>query len=375
MKTYDGVPRNLHHPILAELCSSELTLNRSNKILIKERCVTASGFLGIITSNNNTSSKVPLIQVSQETFSSLQGSKIVHINTNGHISVLWDYASHNNGLFLTDCCDCRCLMCPQPPQAHQQETVDNALALISILDPKRITTICISGGEPTLLGDDFLKILTTIKKCLGDVPIQLLTNGKTFSDFNFTREFTKVGLSRIAICVSLHSDIESEHDLIAGAKGSFVKTVQGLYNLARFSHFIEIRHVINKINFNSLKSMAEFDYRNFPFAQHFAFMGMEITGLAVNNYENIWVSPLDFNEELDQAVLSLHRGGLNPSIYNIPLCLLKKNSWYFSRKSISDWKNYHPIQCTLCSVKDNCAGFFSTSGSFVNQDIKPIIKS
>jgi hypothetical protein len=91
-------------------------------------------------------------------------------------------------------------------------------------------------------------------------------------------------------------------------------------------------------------------------------MGMEITGLALDNYETVWIDPNEYRDEISRAVRVLSRADMNVSIYNVPLCLTEKKSWNFARQSISGWKNdYLPI-CEGCSVKSKCCGIFTTSG-------------
>jgi len=264
-------------------------------------------------------------------------------------------------------------MCPQPPKPHEQQTYDIAVGLLDILDPNETGTICITGGEPTLLGENFLGILRIIRDKFPNSDLMVLTNGKTFSDYQFTKEYSASAPARTITCVSLHSDIEKIHDKIVNADGSFTRTVQGLYNLASMRMKIELRHVINRINADRLKEFSNFAYRNFPFCYHFALMGMEITGLATKNFEQIWIDPADYSIKLDEAAWQLHRTMLHVSIYNIPLCLLQKRSWFFARQSISRWKNdYLPI-CDTCTVKKQCAGIFATSGDRQSPKIKPVV--
>lgn len=202
--------------------------------------------------------------------------------------------------------------------------------------------------------------------------IILLTNGKRFSDFDFTKKFIEIGLKNIIPCISLHSDIDKIHDEIVGVKGSYKLTIKGIYNLAKFICPIEIRYVINKLNYSRLYYFAEFSYRNFPFVFHFAFMELEVTGNAVENYEQIWIDPYDYRDLLESAILELNRRNMNVSIYNIPHCLLNKKVWRFARKSISEWKNKYLDVCKDCELISECCGVFSTSGKFQSKNIHSI---
>lgn len=375
MKLYKGESAHIDSPILGTVCASQATMWRSGKVLVSaEGSKLPLGFKGVITGKGaNVTGSVPTIKLCNDDVGKLVEGDLVVLSPDGTVSTVWDMTSESNGIFPTPSCDCRCIMCPQPPQRHNEDTYRIACEIIETLNPEKVKYLCVTGGEPTLLGDKFIDLMKKIRRRFNHAQIQLLTNGKGFSDFNLAREFASIGFSNIVTCVSLHSDIEELNDEIAGVSGSFHKTVQGLYNLARMRQRIEIRHVVNKLNSHRIESFAHFVYRNFPFAYHIALMGMEIIGFAEDNYEKVWVDPYDYRIELDKAVKLLHRAALDVSVYNVPLCLLEKKTWGFARKSISDWKNnYHGI-CAECSVLDRCCGLFTTSGDRISSNIKPIL--
>jgi len=201
--------------------------------------------------------------------------------------------------------------------------------------------------------------------------LTILTNGTQFRSFEFSQKVASVGLKKLLICVALYADTNTLHDDITRSKNSFYNTVKGLHNLAKFRLNIEIRFVINKLNYKRLQSFANFVYRNFPFVVHVAFMGLEITGSAEKNYEKIWIDPIDYQENIRSAVLELSRKDIHASIYNIPLCLISKDIWSFARKSISTWKNNYLPLCQDCDMRESCCGVFSTSAS-QSTNIKPL---
>jgi hypothetical protein len=57
------------------------------------------------------------------------------------------------------------------------------------------------------------------------------------------------------------------------------------------------------------------------------------------------------------------------SIYNFQLCILPEKLWPFCRKSISDWKNGYMEECVECVRKNECGGFFTTSGEYKSKNI------
>ncbi len=101
-------------------------------------------------------------------------------------------------------------------------------------------------------------------------------------------------------------------------------------------------------------------------------MGLENTGYTPYNFEKLWIDPVDYMKELNEAVSYLDSFGMNVSIYNLQLCILPQNLWKFARKSISDWKNIYIDECTDCSEKDNCGGFFASNLNAHSRYIKAI---
>ena len=98
--------------------------------------------------------------------------------------------------------------------------------------------------------DKFLHIL---RRCVIEHPeaqVDILTNGKLFSKKNYANIVSSIVSDDVVFCVSLHSDVAEVHDRIVGKKGSFIQTVNGIYNLAENNCSIEIRIVINKLNYS-----------------------------------------------------------------------------------------------------------------------------
>ena len=373
MKQFKGIAENIETPILGLVTRNPLSLSRGNSVLVNEEpSLLSRGFAGLITKDNGKK-KGSLLQtkVSGEVSDKLDEGDCVLIDKDGTITVVWEKKAPMNPLLLTEVCDCRCLMCPQPPKAHDRTLTETSKSILNLVKITSNQTICLTGGEPTLLKEDFFDILGVINKKHPESTVMLLTNGKSFANFEFTKRFVSLRPKDFLTCVSLHSDVDEVHDRIVGVKGSFYKTAMGLHNLARFREKIEIRVVVSRINAHRLEAIATFIQRNFPFIIHCTFMGMEITGLACDNYETVWIDPHEYRDELSRAIRVLSRADMNVSIYNLPLCLVEPKSWSFARQSISGWKNdYLPI-CEGCSVKSRCCGIFTTSGLHQSPYILP----
>lgn len=274
----------------------------------------------------------------------------------------FDICSNDNTLFTTEQCNNHCIMCCQPPRRvndidyFYEQNVERVLSA-----PKDLHEIALTGGEPTLMGSKLIDLIKLIRKTLPNTEIHILTNGRTFADYEFAKAVGAAGEGFLLMGVPLHSDYEKDHDIIAGAKNAYIETMQGLYNLAMQSVPIELRIVMNRLNCSRFKQMAEFIHKNLSFVNWTAFMGMERTGFAAKKADKIWVEPKLYIPQLCAAVQLLDDFQHEVAIYNIPLCLLPKEYHRFAEKSISDWKNIFIEECKNCKLKDACCGFFATS--------------
>ena len=270
--------------------------------------------------------------------------------------------SNDNTLFTTARCNNRCIMCCQPPLDNDDidELFEKNIAIIDRA-PRNIPVVGISGGEPTLLGEKLIMLIAYIRNKLPDSDIHLLTNGRRFKESDFARQVVAVAGDKLCVGIPLHSDYYKDHDIIAGQKEAYNETLAGIFNLASCGTAIELRVVINLLNYMRLPQMANFIQKYLPFVAWTAFMGMEHIGNAIANERNIWIEPLVYADKLKEAVLILAQWQNDVTVYNIPLCLLVDVIRPFARKSISNWKNkYIPI-CDNCALKSECCGLFSTS--------------
>lgn len=374
MKQYKGIAENIEIPILGLITRNPFTLSRSNTILVtEETSLLIRGFAGVITKDRGgKKGSTPRVKVAGEVLNQMEEGDCVTIDSEGNIKVLWERSASANPLLLTEMCNCRCLMCPQPPKEHDAALTETSKKILELVHVENGQMVCLTGGEPTLLKEDLFSILEFLRKKNPKCTAMMLTNGKSFSSFEFTKRFVASRPADFLTCISMHSDVDEIHDNIAGVENSFYKTVTGLHNLARFRERIEIRVTVNRLNADRLESMATFIQRNFPFITHCAFMGMEITGLARDNYGAVWIDPYEYREELSRAVRVLSRADIDVSIYNLPLCLVEQKSWIFTRKSISGWKNDYLPVCENCSAKPHCCGIFTSSGPYQSPHINQI---
>ena len=291
----------------------------------------------------------------------LNEGDIVLQEAGGAVTRLWDITSNENALMVCHQCNCRCLMCPQPPQPDPDGLLEFNLRILRLAKGSPVSNIGLTGGEPLLRPNDLLTLLSACKRLFPAASVSILTNGRRFKDYSLVKKIAAHNHPRLEFGISLQADNAPIHDSIMGATGSFRDTVLGLHNLALARQRVEVRVVLMKQNVERLPQLAEFIYRNVPFAVHIAFMGLEITGYAKENLNHIWIDPTLYIPQLREATQILHQRDLDVSIFNLPLSLLPPELHPFAKDSISPWKKAFLPECQLCRLQPHCPGLFATS--------------
>jgi His-Xaa-Ser system radical SAM maturase HxsC len=301
----------------------------------------------------------------------LTDGDVVRLSPDGTISVLYRRSSHYNTILTTERCNSFCLMCSQPPKdADDSYRVGLILRLLELIDQQAVELV-LSGGEPTLLGDRFLDIIEKARVSLPQTALHVLTNGRLFKNKEFARRLADVGHHDLMLGIPLYSDVPELHDYVVQAQGAFDETLDGFYNLAACGVRLELRVVLHKQTYERLPRLAEFISRNLPFVEHVALMGLEMFGFAPRNLDVLWIDPVDYATQLEEATLGLATRGMNVSIYNHQLCTIPVSLWPYARKSISDWKNVYLDVCNSCGVKAFCGGFFHSATKRHSAHIAP----
>lgn len=370
MKQIQSNSFNIDEDIIGRITFGKNIFCRSNEILVSKNASNpVFGYVATITIKDNiTDNGKPYCVVND--IDVFNEGDVVVINRSGEIIFLYEVKSKHNVIMATERCNHRCIMCPQPPILQEKDKTPFNLKLISLFD-KHTQEIGITGGEPTLIDNNLFILITHIKKKIPKAAINILSNGVKFADKEYAMKLAKCRHHDLQIDIPLFSDIAEEHNRIVGAK-TFYKTIQGLYNLALFRQRIGLRIVVHKQTFKRLPQFSDFIYHNFPFVAQVAFMQMETTGLAKDNFEELWIDPYDYNNELREAVLLLADRGMKPYIYNAQLCILPEDIRCYAQQSISDWKDIYIEVCDGCVLKEQCAGFFESNRQAHSSHIKKV---
>lgn len=118
-----------------------------------------------------------------------------------------------------------------------------------------IAQVIISGGEPTLLGDDLLKIMDIFHE-IGTHFI-FITNGMLINESNI-HKFTKYNYAWMQF--SIDGATESTHDHIRGVLGAFEKVVNAVALARAHGIPVGIASTIQKANLNELQDLIDLAY-------------------------------------------------------------------------------------------------------------------
>jgi His-Xaa-Ser system radical SAM maturase HxsC len=325
----------------------------------------------LVLGGRNHELKLPAVQ-DVPNLNYLNTGDVVQLLPSGIVRVLYRRASEHNTILTTERCNSLCLMCSQPPKTIDDSyRVSEILRLLELINPET-REIGLSGGEPTLLGSSFIRIIEKAKMELPQTALHVLTNGRRFKDRSFSEELGAVDHPDLVLGIPLYSDIDWRHDHVVQAKGAYHETLAGLYNLAEAGVRLEIRVVLHRLTIERLANLAEFIARNLPFVEHVALMGLEMFGFTPRNLGLLWIDPFEYRQELELATRALARAGLHVSIYNHQLCTLPRSLWPFAVKSISDWKNVYLPECANCGARELCGGFFQSATKKHSAHIHPL---
>jgi His-Xaa-Ser system radical SAM maturase HxsC len=367
-----GIAVNIDEPIVGRITRDPLKQDE-NAILICEDEVPALGGTNakcLLTNIEHSNGHRSVYKVPG--FDHLKEGDLVVVNKDGNIKTLYRVDSYHNTLVATERCNSNCLMCSQPPRDK-----NDILGLYNIYEqlipliPKDCFELCISGGEPMLMGKYFFSLLEQIKKSLPDTEIHILTNGRSFAWQNIAERLAGLEYDRMMLGIPLYADYYQLHDYIVQARDAFNQTILGIHNLARYNQRIEVRVVLHKQSVPRLTRLARYIYKNLPFVEHITFMGLEYIGYTPHNIDKLWIDPYHYMNELGEAVEFLAGQGMNVSIYNTQLCVLPESLWKYAKRSISDWKQSYLPVCEQCTKLDACGGLFKWNLDKHSEFIKP----
>jgi His-Xaa-Ser system radical SAM maturase HxsC len=294
---------------------------------------------------------------------SLHDYDVVEIKDSGFCSRKYQANSNDNAIVVTSLCNSNCLMCPSPRAARDNgliSKIEDLCALIEYIPPDA-PHLTITGGEPTLLRDDFFTLMACLNQNLPQTNLLYLTNARAFSNKNYAKRFCSLSTDLTRIAIPLHASSHELHDAIACAKESFNQTVAALVNIASSKAEIEVRVVVSKLNLSDLDNVADFLIQKIPRITCVNYIALEMSGSAALHQEEIWLDYKEAFGKIKEGILKLVKNEIDVNLYNFPLCAVEKGFWGISRQSISDYKVRYASECADCQVQEICGGQFAST--------------
>ena len=350
----------VNHDIHKAGPSEVIVLSKWNEIVPSQKvgCV--------LTTDDNVSSRLRDTGIRSILVSHIppidDGDILQILDLESQIIVLYSEGAEHNVLFLTSRCTCNCLMCPEPPRKDDRNYPALATNIVDLVKrpPQNIT---LTGGEPTLLGKDLVRLVEHIRTAWPSSSIMILTNGQMLKDYHFVEELCSKDNSDLGFGIPLYADCEIIHDKIVRRPGAFSETLSGLLALNSANCFVEVRVVLLKQNLPRLARIVEYIGRNLPFVSRVVLMGLEPTGHARDSWDSIFIDPVECSQELLGMLTASRRCGVPLRLYNFQLCTLPKELVPLACSSISEWKRIFLPTCAFCQMRGSCAGFFSSQDS------------
>jgi len=152
----------------------------------------------------------------------LTDGDIILVTPEGRINVMYQSCDADHTVFITNRCNSRCIICPQPPSNDLPDLQDINQKVLSLIKVGSLQHIGITGGEPTVVLDQLCQILAYLKSNFPNAFISLLTNGRRLSDFDLAKQVVAEKNKKLLFCIPLYADNDVQHDAMIGVPGAFV---------------------------------------------------------------------------------------------------------------------------------------------------------
>ena len=317
---------------------------------------------------------IPMPAGTEKLFDIYGEDDVLSIDERGIVYEQYRASSDDNAIVCTLQCNSNCIMCPCSERSRRESRLCSFEDLQELLRyiPKSARFLTITGGEPTLLKEDFFSLMSALRGGYDETGFLLLTNGRAFGDYRFAKRFAACMPDNMRVGIPLYGYNETAHDRITQTKGSFQQTVIGIQNLLHYGVETEIRVVLTKQTIDAIDGIAAYIIKYFPGIACVNLMGLEMMGNAAKNRELVWLPYRQIFEKSKCAVKRLIVNGIDAKLYNFPLCAVDKSYWEICAKSISDYKVDYSGECEGCDVKEICGGVFDSTKRVVHFTGSPI---
>lgn len=259
-------------------------------------------------------------------------------------------------------CNNHCIMCTNYHSFQEESTLpysfENIFERWGNLPLKQTEVLSLTGGEPTI-HPDFFKIIKRFTKLYPNNKIAIATNGRLFAYSQFTKKLLKY--RNLILEIAIHDYNAKNHDAITRTKGSFNNTIKGLHNILKYkndTHEIEIRIVLTKLNYKHLDKIIQFIRKEFSINQirDIAIIFEELEGQARDNIKEVGIRYRDIKPIILPIINKYKNTIPEIRLYHFPLCVIPKELWLFTWRTLRSNEVTFLTQCHQCAVKKYCLG-------------------
>lgn len=253
-------------------------------------------------------------------------------------------------------CNNNCVFCAVKNHEQKDRIYEEYDELIT-KERKTNNIITITGGEVTIR-KDFFKILSRAYNLGYKINIQ--SNGRMFSNPQFTRDVSFFNISEFLI--SIHGHNEDIHESLTRTKGSFEETVSGIENLIEMENNVITNTVLMKESIEYIKDLCIL-LKSLS-VKKILLSYPDITGGSLQNIDKI-PTLSETKEHIPEITDVCNKLDIQPIFDNVPLCIMGKYSKYNANKSPVNLmlldttiNNFIPNtiinKCKQCKLVDIC---------------------
>lgn len=276
---------------------------------------------------------------------------------------------------LTFKCNDNCISCIMPKNNRKYNKNLKSIIIKANSILKNSDHIDFNGGEPTI--SPFLfNILRYVLKKRPDIEIGLISNIRRFADKNYLDEMLKLKIKNLKIITTLYAHNSKLQNAITRTPNHFEQKMKAFQNLVNNNIKIEIRIVINSMNYKFLENISKFIIKKFNNKEIFRiiFINMKIYGIAFDNRNFIVPKIKKIIPFLKKGVKILNEKKFEISIYHFPHCILPQKLWKFSKGITAELSEISFLdKCYKCKMKMECSGIWAGYiNLFGENEFKPI---
>lgn len=236
-------------------------------------------------------------------------------------------------------------------------------------------SLCLTGGEPTLRREIF-DILRYAREKHPNLYIFLVTNGRLFAHQEFTKRLVDLNLKNFMVGIAFYGHTKKLHEEITQTPKSYEEFVIGTKNLLKYGINVELRIIVNKINYKYMPDIAEFICREFQRVKRIVFVNMKYTGNAFIHRKKIFIKISESNPYVEKAVDILLKKGFNVRLFHFPFCTIKEKYWKLAKGVTKQTVELMFVKvCDHCEMKEECPRIWKTYYTLAgDKEFNPIKK-